>query len=445
MATNTYVALDKVTVGTATSSVTFSSISSAYTDLVVIGANLVAATGNPNVDIRFNGDTGSNYSCTILEGNGTSATSTRKTNRSAGIVDGDAVSLGGTNPSTIIWNIMNYSNATTYKTVLVRGNELSTTYPGVTAAVGLWRNTNAITSLDIILGGGGSNFAVGSTFSLYGIKSEAAAAKATGGYITSDATYFYHTFPASGTFTPTQSITADMLVIAGGGGGSSDDGGGGGAGGLLAYSSQSLTATGYTCTVGAGGAGGNGTQASQGANSQFGALTASVGGGYGSTTVSPAGTGGSGGGGGRGGGSVGGSATSGQGNAGGNGINNSGTGGGGGAGAAGTSATSAVGAAGGVGLSTYSSWGLATGTGENVSGTYYFAGGGGGGSNNTGTYPSGGYGGGGAGGPYTNPGNGTAGTVNTGGGGGGGSGGYGVSTNGAAGGSGIVIVRYLKA
>jgi hypothetical protein len=36
MATNTYVALDKVTVGTATPSITFTGISGAYTDLVVV-------------------------------------------------------------------------------------------------------------------------------------------------------------------------------------------------------------------------------------------------------------------------------------------------------------------------------------------------------------------------------------------------------------------------
>jgi hypothetical protein len=73
----------------------------------------------------------------------------------------------------------------------------------------------------------------------------------------SDGTYYYHMFPFTGTFTPTQSITADVLVIAGGGGGGGNWGGGGGAGGLLYFSSQSLTATGYTCTVGAGGTGGN--------------------------------------------------------------------------------------------------------------------------------------------------------------------------------------------
>ena len=66
-------------------------------------------------------------------------------------------------------------------------------------------------------------------------------AKATGGNIYTDGTYWYHAFrSASGTFAPTQSLTADILVVAGGGGGGfastqTGRGGGGGAGGLLFF------------------------------------------------------------------------------------------------------------------------------------------------------------------------------------------------------------------
>lgn len=445
MATNTYVALDKVTVGTATPTITFSNISGSYTDLVIVGnwgqsvdsESCLFRVGNGSID------TGSNYSATEFYGTG-SAAGSQKTSNATGARITFASGGGSAVTSNFQLNLMNYANTTTNKTFITRTNVPSSTYPGTSLFSSFWRSTAAINTVQLYLTGG--NFLVGSTFSLYGIAAQpVATAKATGGTITYAVDgYTYHTFTSSGTFTPSQALSCDVLVVAGGGGGSSDDGGGGGAGGLLGFASQALTATGYTVTIGAGGAGGNATQASQGGNSQFGALTASVGGGWGSTTVSPAGTGGSGGGGGRGGGSIGGSATSGQGYAGGNGITNSGTGGGGGAGGAGASATSLLGAAGGVGSSAYSTWGLATNTGQNVSGTVYYAGGGAGGSNGSGTYPSGGFGGGGAGGPYTNPGNGVAGTANTGGGGGGGGGGYGVTTNGKAGGSGIVIIRYAS-
>jgi hypothetical protein len=105
-----------------------------------------------------------------------------------------------------------------------------------------------------------------------------------------------------------------------------------------------------------------------------------------------------------------------------------------GAGGNGTAGTFNTVAPGGVGTSTYSSWGLATTTGQNVSGTVFYAGGGGGFANYG--ISNGGNGGGGAGNGGSGNGNGVSGTVNTGGGAGAT---YGAAT---AGGSGIVIVRY---
>lgn len=248
-------------------------------------------------------------------------------------------------------------------------------------------------------------------------------AKATGGTIVYSAPYYYHTFTGNGTFAPTESLTADILVIAGGGGGRA---GGGGAGGLLAHTSQSLTVQNYSITIGAGGG-----DSVNGTNSQFGSLTASVGGGASSPWGETGDAGGSGGGGGSVTGTTinGGAGTAGQGNNGGSGVNER-AGGGGGAGAAGANGAT-IGGAGGNGLSTYSSWGLATSTGQNISGTYWYAGGAGGGAINTGG--AGGNGGGGAG-SYASP---VSGTANTGGGGGGA-----YASLGASGGSGITIVRY---
>jgi hypothetical protein len=59
---------------------------------------------------------------------------------------------------------MNYSNTTTFKTMLNRSNVPST---GTGATVGLWRNTAAISSLTITSESG--NLQSGSTFTLYGI------------------------------------------------------------------------------------------------------------------------------------------------------------------------------------------------------------------------------------------------------------------------------------
>jgi hypothetical protein len=452
MPTNTYVALDKVTVTTATPSITFTAINQGYTDLVVVISAPTSSDG-ATPQFRFNGDTTTNYSNTFLEGSGTSATSNRESNQT-NIQLSFNVGGNSTNPSTSIVHIMNYANTTTFKTLLARWNSASGgTFPGTAATVGLWRKTpEAITSMEIFVATG--NFAVGSTFSLYGIAAEGQG-YATGGYVTSDSQYYYHTFAANGTFIPQKALSCDIMVVAGGGGGGGYVGGGGGAGGLLGFTSQALTATNYSITIGAGGAGaaaGPGDNGTAGQNSQFGALTAAVGGGYGSGYSNGSGIGGNGGSGGGGtniGTTTGGSPTSGQGFKGGDATNGGSdypSGGGGGAGGAGGNTSGSIAGNGGVGSSAYSSWGLATTTGHNVSGTYYYAGGGGGGvyKQNTPTVGSGGFGGGGAGGALNvNAGN--SGTANTGGGGGGATSNSGATKRaGGNGGSGIVIVRYAK-
>jgi hypothetical protein len=461
MTTNTYVVLDTRTLSTSTPSVTFSSIPQTYTDLVLVINARTDRNDQSNrptdlIKVTYNGSNASNYSDTILGNNSTNSPfSYRESNQgfmAVGAVPGAQSNAGefGTN----IFHVQSYSNTTTYKTLLARGGNPTSVGSGnyyMGAATGLWRGATgsskeAITSITLAPYVG-SNFVSGSTFSIYGIRAEGTspAPKATGGAIYSDSTYYYHVFGASGTFTPLSSLTADVLVVAGGGGGGDNTtpaAGGGGAGGLLGFNSQSLTATNYTCTVGAGGA-----INTNGGNSQFGGLTLCIGGGTGGQT-----TGGNGGSGGGGGAPFtsseyfGGSNTAGQGNTGGTGkgsgssVTAQASGGGGGAGATGGSYSGSDPATpgnGGAGVSTYSSWGIATGVGQNVAGTYWLAGGGGG----TTRYDAIGTGGNGGGGNGSKAGGQNRGITNTGGGGGGGTQG----TTGGAGGSGVVIVRYLKA
>jgi hypothetical protein len=441
MATNTYVALDKVTIGTATPSITFSSISATYTDLVVV-ASFTVATASANLVMTFNGDTTSGlYSKTQLEGTGSVAVSGRTSGANNIGLDSN-IGDDTTGPSIHILNLMNYANTSVFKTVLHRQSGFWSANPGTAARVGLWRNTNAITS--VTLNNGGTNFAIGSTFSLYGIKAVPAwAAKATGGTITNDISYTYHTFTASGTFTPTELLSCDYLVVAGGGGGgeggtgaASSGGGGGGAGGYRTTVGTSgaggsaesalsaASGVGLTVTVGGGGA----TNKGQGSNSVFSTIT-SLGGGGGGNQAAPTGATG-----GAGGGSAnnvitGGLGTANQGRDGGpnNGANGGGAGGGG-ASTAGLVNPVNAGGAGGDGVTTIIS-------GSSVA----YAGGGGGSSYQAGSAGgAGGLGGGGKG--QGNNGASVAGSTNTGAGGGGGNS-SGVSS---AGGSGIVIIRYAN-
>lgn len=163
--TGTYTLIASNTLGSAASSLTFSSIPATYTDLVLV----CSYTGTAVLDTRvyLNSDTGTNYSATRLMGDGTSATSNRSTNR--GWIDLNYVGgIGTTAPTVSILNLMDYANTTIYKTTLLRANELSGTYQGVEAIVAMWRNTAAISNIQIATNT--STFTAGSTFKLYGIE-----------------------------------------------------------------------------------------------------------------------------------------------------------------------------------------------------------------------------------------------------------------------------------
>lgn len=160
---NTYTPIATTTLS-GVSNYTFTSIPTTYTDLVLIGSinGVSVATdvwyrvGNGSVD------TGSNYSWTWLAGNGSTAHSERASNNSKLYIDG--VATIGTGNSIIKTQINNYSNTTTYKTVLTQRADAA---KEVNAQVGLWRSTSAINTLQLGLDSG--TFNSGTVLTLYGI------------------------------------------------------------------------------------------------------------------------------------------------------------------------------------------------------------------------------------------------------------------------------------
>jgi len=156
----TYEPIATQSLGTAQASVTFSSIPATYTDLVLV-FNGTAASAQ-FMELRFNGDTATNYSATRLLGNGSVTLSDRTSTQ-------DVMFVGNlhTAQTTNILQIMNYANTTTFKTVLCRSNQAGAQ---VSARVGLWRKTpEAITTI-FVRPSGGANFSIGCEFTLYGIK-----------------------------------------------------------------------------------------------------------------------------------------------------------------------------------------------------------------------------------------------------------------------------------
>jgi hypothetical protein len=160
---STYTPIATTTGSGSSSSVTFSSIPSTYTDLVlIVNGATTTSTGNPR--LRFNGDTGSNYSDTNIFGSGPTAGSYRNSNGTS-IQAIATVYFNTTYNTNLIINIMNYANSTTYKTVLSRASKA---LEGCDAVVGLWRSTAAIDSLTFFTASG-LNISSTSTFTLYGI------------------------------------------------------------------------------------------------------------------------------------------------------------------------------------------------------------------------------------------------------------------------------------
>jgi hypothetical protein len=155
--------------GTSTTVINFTSISLAYTDLVLIincgisvqdYLNLRAGNGSVN--------TGSVYSQTVLEGNGTSAASGRGGSRNAFWPSWNNTLMQQSVSSNFIINFMNYSNTTTNKTFLSRGNVSAL---GVDNIVCTFNSTVAINTLSLFPNtSDGRYFLAGSTFTLYGIK-----------------------------------------------------------------------------------------------------------------------------------------------------------------------------------------------------------------------------------------------------------------------------------
>lgn len=160
----TYEPISSQTVGTAVATITLSSIPQTYTDLVLVMTGTTSLTG-ASLRLQFNSDTTSLYSDTYLLGNSTSASSGRDLTQTS--IRASQNATGGTlNVQRVnIFQIFSYTNTTTFKTVLVRGN--ADLEVGLNA--GLYRSTNAITALNLF-NSSSATFGVGTSFTLYGIK-----------------------------------------------------------------------------------------------------------------------------------------------------------------------------------------------------------------------------------------------------------------------------------
>lgn len=170
LSTNSFESIATVTVGVGgQSTISFTSIPSTYKHLQIRG--ILRSTGNDvSVNLRLNSDTGTNYIFHYLQGDGSSV---------AAGYSGSNVSpvwIGRPAPSAtttgtfgyMVMDILDYKNTNKYKTIKsMTGYDANGT--GYTVELSqLWRNTNAITQIDIY--NPASNLAQYSSLALYGVK-----------------------------------------------------------------------------------------------------------------------------------------------------------------------------------------------------------------------------------------------------------------------------------
>jgi len=163
-----------VTVGSGgTTSVSFTSIASTWKHLQIrwIARENTGSVSTPdeNIRIRFNSDTGSNYSIHRLNGNGSTVYADGYANQS----DVVATGFSGNGATASIYgggviDILDYGNTNIYKTIRSLSGVDQNGSGSVWFNSGNWRDTSAITSIELRESTNG--FKQYSQFALYGIK-----------------------------------------------------------------------------------------------------------------------------------------------------------------------------------------------------------------------------------------------------------------------------------
>jgi hypothetical protein len=168
--------IQTVTVGSGgVSSVTFSSIPGTYTHLQIRGiarTNTGGGSSTVGLEMRFNSDTGANYTSNhVLYGTGSSALAAASgTSMDLGsVVNSPQSSATANSFGVVVADILDYANTNKYKTVRgLGGYDGNDTNGIVTFRSFAWMNTSAITS--ITFSASTRDIAQYSSLALYGIK-----------------------------------------------------------------------------------------------------------------------------------------------------------------------------------------------------------------------------------------------------------------------------------
>ena len=166
-----YVRLETTLISTNTASVTFSNLNNyaTYKHLqirAVLRGDFADVAGSAFVTL--NSDTGNNYARHLLNGNGSSVSSSGQISTASMYNFNLLGANAGTNSfSPTILDILDFSSANKNTTLRSITGFVDSQF-GVSIRSGFWNNTAAVTSINIAPAGG--NFVAGSRISLYGIR-----------------------------------------------------------------------------------------------------------------------------------------------------------------------------------------------------------------------------------------------------------------------------------
>ena len=163
----TYDSIATVTIGSAQSTISFSSIPSTYKHLQVRFASINASS--QSIIMQLNSDTASNYAKHALIGTGASANAYGFATQSYINIQGYAAAGATPNPVVGVVDILDYGNTNKYKTARAIAGFDANGSGEIGLMSGLWQSTSAVSTITFKLESGG-NFNQYSSFALYGIK-----------------------------------------------------------------------------------------------------------------------------------------------------------------------------------------------------------------------------------------------------------------------------------
>lgn len=167
---NTYTLIASTTLGSTATSVTFSSLPTSYTDLIIrCTARSERAVVGESIYIYFNNSTTSS-SVTRMTGNGSTANSTSFGDENRIIYGATGSSATSDTFGSAEIYIPNYNGSKKKCAGAFGVSETNATAASMGASASLWANTSAITDIKIELDSAAANIVAGSSFFLYGIK-----------------------------------------------------------------------------------------------------------------------------------------------------------------------------------------------------------------------------------------------------------------------------------